>query len=312
MSTPSSSTSKGLRLIVKTTPLEGGTTVRVDTSGGLADVIRQINSLVPFDVERLFHVIYNNVGDPIKPSSIESVNVLEDFDVVIATQDVRKSQDVEGQTRSSHVAGVPRSSRAVNCEHVPVNNETMRNIEGQSRSDPHHEEVPANSDSTRANCEVKNTNGASTQHENNVAPRLAGRKPISNQLSAVLGKGRKQDWLSVLDSVIKYPQLACGEVLHHAIAGEGDCRGREQVIVQILSTAPQAASFKSPMGLLPLHAIVHQKSKMDHSTKENLVNMLISAYNAALTIRGGATNRTPLHISLTSTYCRSICKSYFG
>lgn len=152
----------------------------------------------------------------------------------------------------------------------------------------------------------------------------AHRKPSREEMHAVFGMCRQNQWTSVLNCVRSNPWISVTSmimdnhisttILHQAITSKGDTKARARVIREILALAPDAAAIKNGYGSLPLHVIAQRNTKMDAATKELLINELVVAYKDALAEEGGVGKRTPLHIIFTGTsrariLCRSIVRS---
>ena len=137
------------------------------------------------------------------------------------------------------------------------------------------------------------------------------RSPSRDEMHAVFEMCRKNQWTSVLNCVRSNPSIAVTSmimdnyisttILHQAITSKGETKARARVILEILATAPRAASIKNGYGSLPLHVIAQRNTKMDAPTKELLITELVLAYKDALVAEGGVGKRTPLHIIFTGT-----------
>jgi hypothetical protein len=139
----------------------------------------------------------------------------------------------------------------------------------------------------------------------------AHRRPSCEEMHAVFGMCRQNQWTSVLNCVRSNPWISVTSmimdnhisttILHQAITSKGDTKARARVIREILASAPNAAAIKNGYGSLPLHVIAQRNTKMDAATKELLINELVVAYKDALAEEGGVGKRTPLHIIFTGT-----------
>lgn len=137
------------------------------------------------------------------------------------------------------------------------------------------------------------------------------RQPTTDEMNACFQMCRGNQWHSVLNSVKSNPLIPVTSmimdnhisttILHQAITSKGDTKARSRVIQEILDVAPGAASIKNGYGSLPLHVIAQRNTKMDATTKEMLIRMLVSADRTALVQQGGVGMRTPLHIIFTGT-----------
>jgi hypothetical protein len=78
------------------------------------------------------------------------------------------------------------------------------------------------------------------------------------------------------------------------------CHSRfPQVILQILSATPEAATISNGYGSLSLHCACQRNVKMNSKTKERVIMALIEAFPGGLVQEGGVGKRTPLHIVFT-------------
>jgi hypothetical protein len=135
--------------------------------------------------------------------------------------------------------------------------------------------------------------------------------PTKQDMNTVFSLCRRDDWVSVLKRVQENPWIAMTPmimdnsisttILHQAITSKGDTAVRAQVILQILTGTPMAASIKNGYGSLPLHVIAQRNTKMIAETKGKLIFAFVKAYKGALMEEGGVGKRTPLHIIFTGT-----------
>lgn len=88
-------------------------------------------------------------------------------------------------------------------------------------------------------------------------------------------------------------------VLHQAITSKASVQERADVILQILSTTPEAARIKNGYGSLCLHCACQRNVKLDAKTKEAVILKLVDAFPGALVEEGGIGGRTPIHILFT-------------
>eukprot|EP00934_Nitzschia_sp_Nitz4_P007906 Nitzschia sp. Nitz4//scaffold109_size72162//23076//24206//NITZ4_005843-RA/size72162-processed-gene-0.29-mRNA-1//-1//CDS//3329532754//7896//frame0 len=135
------------------------------------------------------------------------------------------------------------------------------------------------------------------------------RTPSRSDMNTVFGMCRQNRWNSVLYCIRSNPMISVTSmtmdnhisttILHQAITSKGDIKARARVVQEILKTSPQAACIKNGYGSLPLHVIAQRNTKLDASTKEQLIHELVQAYPGALMEQGGVGKRTPLHIIFT-------------
>jgi hypothetical protein len=122
---------------------------------------------------------------------------------------------------------------------------------------------------------------------------------------------RNDRWREILRYLQAKPRIALTQmvmanhisstVLHQAITSRGDLSAREEVIRHILCVSPQAAAIRNGYGSLPLHVIAQRNTKMAARVKEQLIELLVDSYPAALLEPGGVGRRAPLHIIFTGT-----------
>ena len=135
------------------------------------------------------------------------------------------------------------------------------------------------------------------------------------EMTRIFNNCRTNNWDDVLAAVIAKPSLAMTPIimdnhisttiLHQAITSKGNTTVRANVIRQILTTTPMAASLRNGYGSLPLHVITQRNTKIKSKVKEGLIRGFVGAYRQALLEEGGTGQRTPLHIIFTGTSIRN-------
>ncbi|CAB9498038.1 expressed unknown protein [Seminavis robusta] len=133
--------------------------------------------------------------------------------------------------------------------------------------------------------------------------------PSKEEMDAVFALCRKNHWASCLQCLKTNPLIGitamvmdnhiATTVCHQAITSKGDVQARAEVILQILSHTPEAATIANGYGSLCLHCACQRNVKMNAKTKERVIMALITAYPEALAQAGGVGQRTPLHIVFT-------------
>ena len=88
-------------------------------------------------------------------------------------------------------------------------------------------------------------------------------------------------------------------LLHQAITSKSESNKRAAVIRTILDAAPGAATIRNGYGSLPLHVVAQRNTRMESSTKEDIIISLIKVYPEALIAVGASGKRTPLHVAFT-------------
>eukprot|EP00568_Trieres_chinensis_P009176 CAMPEP_0183313696 /NCGR_PEP_ID=MMETSP0160_2-20130417/46207_1 /TAXON_ID=2839 ORGANISM="Odontella Sinensis, Strain Grunow 1884" /NCGR_SAMPLE_ID=MMETSP0160_2 /ASSEMBLY_ACC=CAM_ASM_000250 /LENGTH=311 /DNA_ID=CAMNT_0025478837 /DNA_START=397 /DNA_END=1329 /DNA_ORIENTATION=- len=130
---------------------------------------------------------------------------------------------------------------------------------------------------------------------------------------------RADDWKTVRAIVISNPSVALTPMvmvnnisttlLHRAITSKSSVGPRAALIQTILELSPRAAGIKNGYGSLPLHVVAQRNTKMDSTTKEKIILLLINAYPGALVQEGGVGKRTPLHIIFTDYVSSKLAKT---
>lgn len=103
-------------------------------------------------------------------------------------------------------------------------------------------------------------------------------------------------------ALVKFARLHGGPkatVLHFAISNHSSTSSLghlEQLMHQIISKIPTAATILNGLRCLPLHvACTGQPIKFDSTSRQSLILKLIKAFPEALATKGGMEERTPLH-----------------
>lgn len=133
--------------------------------------------------------------------------------------------------------------------------------------------------------------------------------PSKEEMDAVFALCRSNHWKSCLQCLKDNPLIGkctmvmdnniLTTVLHQAITSKASVQERADVILQILSTTPEAARIKNGYGSLCLHCACQRNVKLDAKTKEAVILKLVDAFPGALVEEGGIGGRTPIHILFT-------------
>jgi hypothetical protein len=102
----------------------------------------------------------------------------------------------------------------------------------------------------------------------------AHRRPSCEEMHAVFGMCRQNQWTSVLNCVRSNPWISVTSmimdnhisttILHQAITSKGDTKARARVIREILASAPNAAAIKNGYGSLPCDCPAQHQNGRGH------------------------------------------------
>ena len=166
--TSETSLKEEIRLIVKNDKDrdDEGKLCTVDIAGGLPTVLQQLASHTEFaSIIGLSRLVYKGVGRPVATSTIESVDELNDTDIVLAVKSLEYGSTDLQQAKSTAVVSIKASTRASGIL-------TTRDEAAQPKENPCVSGEPR-----KVNIEVGNTDGAEPQNQIQTSPFDSDRQP---------------------------------------------------------------------------------------------------------------------------------------